>query len=354
MYKVQSVLRLFSLFFLGGCGTTHDGDIAETGENLNLAQAGDYTQAGPWTSAYETGEFIGAGGYSLELGVWFPSEEAGVDLANYGSTNWLNQGQSYFGLQGACNETRPVMLHSHGYGSLSWEMFYLQEHLSSHGWIVVAPGHTGNTLFDDGEDFDVLRLRRPTDIQDSFDWVVAESQDPESPLFGCVNAQSGYFVSGYSFGGYTAYATGGAGVNDQSGEPTVHLGDPRVRGVVALAPWDAEGTLSTGIGQISVPVLSVGGERDATVGTQYKSLHGQVTSTPRILANFPNAGHYSYTPIYCFGDVNGCGSDFVDQDWFIQTLKTMVLSWVETVRGRPGALEQLPVASDELSWSLVE
>jgi predicted dienelactone hydrolase len=339
---------------VSGCKGDSQEDTGETGVDLNLDPAGDYTRLGPFTVGYEVGEVVATGGYTLGLSLWFPSEDSGVDLAHYGSTAWLNQGESYFGLQVACEQTRPVMLHSHGNGSLPWEVFYLSEFLASHGWVVVAPGHTGNTLFDFTEDFEVLRDRRPSDIQNSFDWLVEQSQDPTSRFFGCVNEKAGYFTSGYSFGGYTAYANGGARLNDSQGGATIYLGDPRVRGVVALAPWNAEGALSTGMAQISVPVLSIGGERDATVGQQYKALHGGIESTPKLMGSFPNAGHYSYTPIYCTGSGDGCGSDFVDQDWFVESMKTSVLSWVEHVRGRPGALEQLPAESAELSWTLVD
>ena len=38
--------------------------------------------------------------------------------------------------------------------------------------------------------------------------------DASSPLHGCADPAAGYVVTGYSFGGYTAYATAGALVND--------------------------------------------------------------------------------------------------------------------------------------------
>jgi predicted dienelactone hydrolase len=350
----------FSLSILtackGGLNLEVKDEAAETGadQETGLEAAEDYTQPGGWTGGQEATEFVGSEGQNLVLNIWYPSAEAGIEPAEYAMSGWKHEGESFAGVAPACDTPRPVMVHSHGNGSLSWEMFYLQEFLSTHGWIIVAPDHDGNTLYNNTIPFSTLYLRRPVDIRDSYDWLLAQSADAESPYFGCVDEADGYVVSGYSFGGYTAYATGGAGVNDSTGQPTVQLGDERVNGIVALAPWNAQGALGSGTEQITVPVLTIGGERDSTVGVQYKTLHRPIESTPRLRGSFPNAGHYSYTPIYCFGDGDGCGSSYFDQDTFIEIMKTSILSWIEHLRGRPGAIEQLPEESEELAWKLVE
>jgi predicted dienelactone hydrolase len=133
------------------------------------------------------------------------------------------------------------------------------------------------------------------------------------------------------------------------------LGDSRVNAIVTFAPWNAYSMLQSGTAEIAVPVLTIGGDRDATVGTQYKTLHAKIETTPRALASYANAGHFSYTPLYCsFYSSNGCGSNYVDQDIFVEMMKTTVLSWLEYLRGREGAFEQLPEYSGELTWDIVQ
>jgi predicted dienelactone hydrolase len=232
-------------------------------------------------------------------------------------------------------------------------MFYYTEFLATHGWIISAPDHTGNTMYDDTGNFNQVLARRPIDIKNSFDWLVAQSDDPESGMYGCVDESAGYAVSGFSFGGYTAYATGGALVNNLAGTPSEDYSDERVWGIVTIAPWYAY-YLTTGTSEIDVPVMSIGGNRDDTVGTDYQNLHASITSTPRVLGAFPNAGHLTWHPIYCWSNGNGCGPDYVDQDDATEVLKTSVTAWLEHLRGKEGAIEQLSKLGSELSWDLVE
>ena len=54
---------------------------------------------------------------------------------------------------------------------MRWQSPFLVEYLASHGFVVVAPDHTGNTIFD----YDSGRMpevaRRPHDIIDAADWL---------------------------------------------------------------------------------------------------------------------------------------------------------------------------------------
>ncbi len=248
------------------------------------------------------------------------------------------------------------MVHSHGNGSIRWEMFYLQEFLSSHGWIIAAPDHEGNTLYStDIVDFATLAWQRPLDVKDTFNWLVSEGKNPSSELYGCIDEDAGYAVAGYSFGGYTALATAGALVNEGT-TPSHDFGDDRVWAVVSFAPWNAYGLLTTGTSEIAVPALTLGGERDATVSNQFQALHSHIESTPQAMGSFPNAGHYSFTPIYCssWAHEDGCGPDFIDADLFTGIVKTSVLAALEHVRGRSGAIEQMPAESEELAWEMVD
>jgi len=351
---------LFSLPFLIACNageaTTTSPSIEQTpAPSTSTQDTVDFGLPGDLTAGQLWGETTGTTGELLYISTWYPSTDAGQTPTSYGWIGWYNDGTSYSDVAPACDSPRPVMVHSHGNMSLSWEMYWLPEFLATHGWIVVAPDHTGNTAYDYSADHWDLTVRRPQDIQDTFDWLLDQSDDPDHPLAGCVDPDAGYLVSGFSFGGYTAYATAGAQINDASGTETQQIGDDRVTGVVAFAPWDGFGALTDGTSMIEVPVLTLGGQRDATVGTQYLSLHAPIDARPKLLGDFDNAGHLSYTPIYCFVPGDGCGSSFIDQDLFTDLLATTVLSWAEYLRGDDSALDQLPGELDgELTWSIEE
>ena len=40
----------------------------------------------------------------------------------------------------------PLIVFSHGNGGLGVQSFFLTEYLASHGYVVVCPDHTGNSL----------------------------------------------------------------------------------------------------------------------------------------------------------------------------------------------------------------
>jgi len=368
MCAMKTTALLSPVLLLIGCtgggvlSISKDGDTgadADTDTDIDidpdLEPAGDYSRSGDWTPGLTWHEVTGTGGHTLYIASWFPSADGGGEHAWYGWTGWWTEGESYSDVEPSCDEPRPVMVHSHGNSSLSWEMFWLPEFLSTHGWLVVAPDHTGNTAYDNTTGFWDLVSRRPQDIRDTYDWLLSQNADSGSPLYGCVDPDAGYLVTGYSFGGYTAYANGGALINGLGGEATGDISDPRVNGIITYAPWNASRVLTSGTSAVSVPVMTLGGQRDATVGTQYLDLHGHIENKPRILGDFENAGHYSFTPIYCATSGDGCGSNFFDQDEFTDLVQTAVLSWAEYTRGRAGAQQQIPGdIPGELSWTLVE
>jgi hypothetical protein len=165
-----------------------------------------------------------------------------------------------------------------------------------------------------------------------------------------VDEDAGYVVSGYSFGGYTAYVIGGASAWDWSGSAITGQADSRVTAVVTQAPWTASGALGAGTEDIDVPVLTIGAERDDTVGTDYLSLHSPITATPRALATFFDAGHYSPVSIYCMGFGDGCGPGYVSDEVYQGIVQTSILAFVEHLRVREGAWDQLAEDPDALSW----
>ncbi len=248
-----------------------------------------------------------------------------------------------------------MLLFSHGYGGVRWQSAEIVERLVSHGYIVVAPDHPHNGIFDDDPSlFDETLVRRPVDIADSFDFALAESADAASPIAGCIDPEAGYAVSGHSFGGFTAFAVGGALVNDPEGSGTLDISDDRAWAVLPLAPWDAGGGLTDGAAAIELPVMCLSGALDTTTPwSQVTSIYAPLEVEPRHLGEFPLAGHYSFSPVACATGTtgNGCGAGFIDLVEFTELTATSMLAFLESIVTDPAAIEYRPPASDDLIWS---
>ena len=251
----------------------------------------------------------------LDITVWYPSSDDIVERYTYGWVGFEFEGGAQEELTALCGEPRPVIVHSHGNASVGWELYPLHERLASEGYIVVAPDHPSNTFYANTGLTAALTVQRPRDIQVSFDWLLEQSANPDSVLFGCVDPNEGYIASGFSFGGYTAYVLAGALVNDALGEPTIDLGDSRVQAALVYAPWSAF-ILGEGTRALEVPVLSLDSARDLTVGADASVLFSSVKSTPRASGQFLNGGHFTFAPQYCpyLPVDNGCGEDNVDPE----------------------------------------
>jgi predicted dienelactone hydrolase len=284
----------------------------------------------------------GRSGVSLPSELWFPAAAPGATPRVYRTNGYADgNGTAFTDAIPACDRPRPVLVHSHGNLSLPFEMFEVMEHIASHGWIVLAPEHTGNSWHAQGGWFLDMPYRRPRDVADAFSALADAASTPGHPLFGCVDPDAGFTVSGNSFGGYTSYATGGALVNDPF-FPTVDLSDPRVNAIVNYVPWSVVGLLGSGVDAISVPVLTFGGERDATVGDDFRTLFNDLTTEPRVMYAFPDGGHLSFTPLWCDAPGNGCGAAFVDTDVAVAVAQTATMAFLEANRLRSGAVAQLP------------
>jgi predicted dienelactone hydrolase len=103
------------------------------------------------------------------------------------------------------------VIYSHGNGGEGLLAYPYGELMASYGWILVAPNHTGNTAFDflaeRNDPFARVALDRPNDITAIID--AFESGLSGDELAGKADT-SATLLFGHSFGGYTAFAGGGA------------------------------------------------------------------------------------------------------------------------------------------------
>jgi predicted dienelactone hydrolase len=171
---------------------------------------------------------------------------------------------------------RPLVVFSHGHQAYAAAMSHLSEHLASHGHVVLAPTHTGNTLLDPATRTTDIYYLRPLDVSGALD-----AARDLAPRVGPVAREA--LVVGHSFGGYTAYLTGGARHDvarlgpacaggdgpaelcsryDAAVEARLATGfrDARVKGVVGVDPGDFPLLGAAGVAALEVPVLHLTAE----------------------------------------------------------------------------------------------
>ncbi|MCA9550600.1 MAG: dienelactone hydrolase family protein [Myxococcales bacterium] len=168
----------------------------------------------------------------------------------------------------------PVVVLSHGHQGYPAGMSYLAEHLASHGWLVLAPSHKGNTFADgDNRRTDIYYLRA-LDLSAALDALAA--LPASHPAHGLAGDQMA--VVGHSFGGYTAYMLAGARHDMDALEAACAAGtgkasfcsdldaahaavfraglaDSRFSAVVSLDPGDFDLFGAAGVAQVSLPAL---------------------------------------------------------------------------------------------------
>lgn len=322
-------------------------DSGDTGA-ISDSEPLDYTQPGPYPVGVASFDATVSSGTTPAL-VWYPAADSGEPFEYFP----LITGTAVEGATARCTGTRPVIVHSHGSGSAAFEMAWLAEYLATHGIITVSLDHIGNTYYEETPDFARLYEQRPTDVAELFDLLLSDWAGPGQPLDGCIDASAGYTVTGYSFGGYTAYAVAGARVDDPFSEVSFDFSDPRANAVIGYAPWNGGGVLGDGMADITVPALTIGAARDETVARQYLPLHSALTTTPRILAAFPDAGHYTFIEwcnVYLFD--NGCGDSFVDFATFKAEVALGTAAFMGYLSGDTNALSVLESDPDLVTWTI--
>jgi len=176
----------------------------------------------------------------------------------------------------------PLVIVSHGYPGSRLQMSYLTENLTSKGYVVIAIDHAESTRADKAG-FPSTLLNRPLDdlfvLQTAAAWAKAGSGHF---LAGMVDASRTALV-GYSMGGYGALNAAGAGISEaavafvpggslavhRQGDPRYEARrDPRIKAVVAIAPWGGANKLwdAAGLAGLRTPTLFIGGDQDDIAG----------------------------------------------------------------------------------------
>lgn len=268
----------------------------------------------------------------LKIEVWYPSDKSFVQ--NTPKTVYKNQTKLGLPFSLKANAYRDVEVHSteaakyplivlsHGYTGYRTLMFYLGEHLASHGYIVASIDHTDSTT----AEIDVKKapyggfvstlLNRSRDQQFTSNYFTTS----DNFLSKVINTENVGLI-GYSMGGYGAVNTIGGCYNFNETTASMFTGikDPeqikkiipvlnscaggqyanavvsnKWKAAMAFAPWGSQHGLFNpeSVKSIETPIMYLSGDLDDI--SDYKSIKGlynQTGSKNKYLLTYENARH---------------------------------------------------------------
>ena len=265
---------------------------------------------------------------SLKVEVWYPAAKtAKAAFTSYtdetrSGKKFTLQADAMRGVTINDSESYPLIVLSHGYTGYRTIMYYLGEHLASHGYIVVGIDHTDSTNAD--VDF------KSAPFSGFFSTLINRSRDQQF-VINYFNEQDNFAskqlddknaaVIGYSMGGYGAINTIGGcyAFSDQATSTFTGMKEPaqikqvqqllnscaggqyndvkvdqRIKAMVALAPWGGQHAVfdDEAMQGISVPSLFIAGDLDDISGYEgIKKLYNQTGSQDKYMLTYKNARH---------------------------------------------------------------
>jgi len=288
-------------------------------------------------SSLDLSDFSSIKDRKLTLEVWYPAASTTQPKASYEAVTRLHKpfemaGEAHRNEKPALTGRFPLVVLSHGYTGYRTIMYYLGEHLASHGYIVIGIDHTDSTT----AEIDMLKaptagfvstlINRARDQQ----FVLASASSSEFFLKNIIDTNKSSVI-GYSMGGYGALNTVG-GCYDAKPENLMRIGfpeqaaknllplfnfcnagrktpDERWKAMIAFAPWGQEHNLhqASALANIQVPTLYVSGDEDDISGYEQgvKRLYEQTNKQDNYLLVYENARHNIAphpAPKVAFGD----------------------------------------------------
>ena len=253
----------------------------------------------------------------------------------------------------------PLVVYSHGSGGVRYIHSDYTETMASHGYVVVAPDHTGNTaverIADTSDDPAVIALNRPLDVRAVIDAFVDPANAETAPFQPAVDADR-IALTGHSFGGFTTYATS-AGYENELGAVEA---DDRIDALIPLAPavgdgGDASLLSDDDLARVTVPALVIVGTDDKTtpLDPNVTRAWDLTNSAPQYRLELLAGEHQSFTDLCAYLDffaqledptpivletvetmaVEGCSPDDMPADRVQDLTNTFAVTFLDSVFG---------------------
>jgi len=311
-----------------------------------LSEPGDHSPGYRVTSiTYDSSE----GPRTLRLAVWYPSDAIDGEHPRY--NNLIETDGAFADVPLADGGPFPVHLYSHGHQGYAEASGFWMEHLASHGFIVAAPDHTGNTTFDGGERDTGIYYLRAEDISATLDALI-DGAGELAFLSGRLDS-TGVTASGHSFGGYTLHGLAGA-THDPAliaqcldGSDTTDycstmdeqradrlqagLSDDRIEAFVSMAPGDFRLFGTEGLQTIDRPVLHMTGDLDPQTGDGAGDIWGALSGSIHRRVDIAGGGHQTFTD---FSGVLETFDGLIDPGAGFRIVRVYGLGWIHHQRGQ--------------------
>jgi predicted dienelactone hydrolase len=210
----------------------------------------------------------------LPLYVWYPATGS-ADAGEVAGAKLDTKGAPF-----------PLVVFVHGSDGFSQQSTYLTQALAADGYVVAAADFPLTAISTPGGENDASCNLQVGDVSFIADQLFAAARDPHDVLYGAIDTSAGFAIEGHSTGGAVAldaaYSFGGH--------------DPRVKGIVALAP-DACFFASSMFVTRKVPMMVIAGTDDhynppAVNGERAFQL---ATTSPRWLGLLTGGTHIYFT-----------------------------------------------------------
>jgi len=318
-----------------------------------------------------------AGVRPLTVDVWFPIDD-GIDTATLIAQQYTLLPGTYYESPDAfaatadqieSDERFPLIVYSHGSSGLRYIHSSYTEALASHGYVVVAADHTGNTAIDyiagTGASAAEVGVNRLADVRRLIDSFV----DPDDPIAGPYAAQvdaERIVVTGHSAGGFTALATITGYSNEVGDVPP----DDRVDAIVTLAPAVSASFFTDELlATIEIPMMTVVGTNDMTtpVDPNVTRLWDLTTGAPAYRVELVDGAHQTFTDLCAYIEflpnlddvpeiitqtiedfaVQGCSPGDLDYRRAAELTNTYVIQFLDEVLNGGPAIDPALVATPD-------